>query len=393
MNQDFASHNLGRLVPADEGFTHQVVETFGSVASSDPGWTEKVWMTVHRRDGSLQACFGLGKYVNRGVYDTAGGVSRGTDQWTVRASRTLSTDANGTSAGPLRYEVVEPLKSVRAVLEPNEHAAISFDLTWQGVIPPSLEVPWPERSPDGYRVTHDALRYHQVGVAEGWIEVEGERTEITPDDSFSVRDHSWGIRPDVGVPIPGLARGARAHRVLVTWAPMLLFRPDGSAYSLFVFIQRREGEGFRELRDQAEEMSPDGTSARFAGVTQKLEFRDDNRRLTGGTMTLLGRALDGTMRPLTVTPVSDTGFALGTGGYFGWNGRMLGQWAGPLVVDGERLTGLDSPEMARQVHQLRDVLCRVEDPDGGGSGYANVETLAVGAWPELGLTAENGMWV
>jgi hypothetical protein len=94
-----------------------------------------------------------------------------------------------------------------------------------------------------------------------------------------------------------------------------------------------------------------------------------------------------------VTPVSDTGFALGTAGYFGWNGRMLGQWAGPLVVDGEQLSGLDTPEMAKQVHQLRDVLCRVDDPVGDGTGYANVETMAVGAWPALGLTAENGMWV
>jgi hypothetical protein len=367
------------------------VATFGSVASSDPGWTEKVWTTVHLRDGSLQACFGLGKYVNRGVYDTAGGVSRGTEQWTVRASRTLSHDPNGSSAGPLRYEVVEPLKSVRAVLEPSGHAAISFDLTWHGAAPPSLEVSWPERSPDGYRVTHDALRYHQMGMAQGWIEVDGERTLVTPETSFSVRDHSWGIRPDVGVPTPGLPRGPRPHRALVTWAPMLLFRPDGSAYSLFAFLQRREGPGFLEVRSQGEEVLADGTSTNYVAATQDLTFNDSNRRLTGGTITLLDES--GAQRPLTITPVSDTGFALGTAGYFGWNGRMLGQWAGALVVDGEHLTGLDSPEMAKQVHQLRDVLCRVEDPVGGGSGYANVETMAVGEWPDLGLTAENGMWV
>ncbi|HWC34455.1 MAG TPA: hypothetical protein VG650_06460 [Mycobacteriales bacterium] len=382
--------NTGPLVPADEMFTHQTVSTFASVATSDPGWTEKVWSTVHLRDGSLQACFGLGKYTNRGVYDTAGGVSRGTDQWTVRASRTLSSDPNGTAAGPLRYEIVEPLQSVRAVLDPSEHAAISFDLTWNGSVPPSLEIPWPERSPDGYRVTHDALRYHQMGTAQGWIEVDGVRTEVTPENSFSVRDHSWGIRPDVGAPTPGLPRGPRAHRALVTWAPMLLHRVDGTPYSLFAFLQRREGDGFEEVRSQAEEMLPDGTSTRYLAAKQDLSFRDDNRRLTGGTITLL--ADDGT-RPLTVTPVSDTGFALGTGGYFGWNGRMLGQWAGPLVVDGEHLTGLDSPEMAKTVHQLRDVLCRVEDPVGGGTGFANVETMAVGEWPDLGLTAENGRWV
>ena len=146
-----------------------------------------------------------------------------------------------------------------------------------------------------------------------------------------------------------------------------------------------------EIRSQGEEVLADGTSTRYVAATQDLRFQDDNRRLLGGTITLLDEA--GTQRPLTITPVSDTGFALGTGGYFGWNGRMLGQWAGALVVDGEHLTDLASPEMARQVHQLRDVLCRVEDPIGGGSGYANVETMAVGEWPDLGLTMENEMWV
>jgi hypothetical protein len=164
-------------------------------------------------------------------------------------------------------------------------------------------------------------------------------------------------------------------------------RADGTPYSLFAFLQRREGDGFEEVRSQGEEVLRDGTSTRYVAAKQELTFRDDNRRLTGGTITLL--ASDGSTRPLTVTPVSDTGFALGTGGYFGWNGRMLGQWAGALVVDGEHLTGLDTPEMARHVHQLRDVLCRVDDPVGGGTGYANVETLAVGEWPGLGLTAGN----
>jgi hypothetical protein len=172
---------------------------------------------------------------------------------------------------------------------------------------------------------------------------------------------------------------------------MLLHRSDGTPYTLFAFLQRRVGDGFEEARSQGEEVLPDGTSTRYVAAKQELSFRDDNRRLLGGTITLLDSG--GSTRPITVTPVSDTGFALGTGGYFGWNGRMLGQWAGPLVVDGEHLSGVDSPEMARQVHQLRDVLCRVEDPVGGGSGYANVETMAVGEWPDLGLTAANGMWV
>jgi hypothetical protein len=41
------------------------------------------------------------------------------------------------------------------------------------------------------------------------------------------------------------------------------------------------------------------------------------------------------------------------------------------------------------LHQLRDLLVRVEDPVGGGTGLGNAETFALGAFPERGLTAEN----
>ena len=57
-------------------------------------------------------------------------------------------------------------------------------------------------------------------------------------------------------------------------------------------------------------------------------------------------------------------------------------------MDGEHISGVDKPEMAKQVHQLRDLLVHVEDPVGGGKGLGNIETMAVGAFPELGLTEE-----
>ena len=380
------SSSHGPLVPADETLTHQIVDTFATVGQSDPSWTEKVWAIAHARDGSLQVVFGIGKYTNRGVFDGAGGVARGTEQWTVRGSRRLAADPGGTAVGPLRYEIIEPLQAVRCVLEANEHAAIAFDVTWRGLFAPSTEEPWPERSPDGYRVNHDLLRYHQVGTAEGWVEVEGERTVIEPDQWISIRDHSWGLRPGVGLPIPGLPRGQRQHQYLMTWFPMLMERPDGSRYSLFIFHEHRIGDGFESVRSQAEEQLADGTSRRFTSVIQDIGFDDLNRRMTGGTMTLCQP--DGSTRPLHITPVGPTGFHLGTGGYFGWKGRMLGQWAGELVVDGEHITGVDEPEMAHQVHQLRDLLVRVEDPVGGGTGLGNMETMAIGAFSELGLTAE-----
>jgi hypothetical protein len=53
------------------------------------------------------------------------------------------------------------------------------------------------------------------------------------------------------------------------------------------------------------------------------------------------------------------------------------------------VTDSDHPKNARELHQLRDLLVRVEDPVGGGSGVGNAETFALGAFPERGLTPEN----
>ena len=126
-------------------------------------------------------------------------------------------------------------------------------------------------------------------------------------------------------------------------------------------------DGFLEIRCQAEQQNDDGSAHRFASVEQDLHFQDDNRRFRHGTVTLIDT--DGAKRPLTITAAGPTGFHLGTAGYYGWNDWVYGQWVGE--------------------EKLRDLLVRVEDPVGGGTGLGNAETFALGAFPERGLTAEN----
>ena len=70
---------------------------------------------------------------------------------------------------------------------------------------------------------------------------------------------------------------------------------------------------------------------------------------------------------------------------------MYGQWVGDERVEGNHITDADKPENARQLHQLRDLLVRVDHPIGGGSGLGNAETFALGAFPERGLTEENSL--
>jgi len=201
---------LGPLVPADETLNHQITDTFATVAQTDRAWTEKVWAMAAASDGSVQLAFGLGKYANRNVLDGCAGVSRGTEQWTVRASRGLASDPETLSVGPIRYEVLEPFRRVRFALEPNDVSPIAFEWVLDGVVPPFLEEREQHRSRDGARLDADIVRYHQSGTASGWVEVNGRRTKL--DSSWvSTRDHSWGVRYGVGTPIGDVAPASVPH--------------------------------------------------------------------------------------------------------------------------------------------------------------------------------------
>ena len=164
--------DIGRLLGADEGLNHQIVDTFATLSQADMAWTEKIWASLARIDGSLQVDFGLGKYQNRGIIDGFGGVSRGRQQWTVRGSRVLHSAPEEMAVGPIHMEVVEPLKQMRFLLEPNDVQPISFDIVLTGVTPPFFEDRNFTRNKRTGRVDVDVIRYHQGGWASGTIKVE-----------------------------------------------------------------------------------------------------------------------------------------------------------------------------------------------------------------------------
>lgn len=378
--------SIGPLVAADESFDHQIVETHASVLHSDYSWTEKVCGMACARDGSLSINFGFGKYVNRNVVDGYGGASRGVEQWTVRASRALSADPDRIDVGPLRYAIVEPLRQVRVTLEPNDVQPLAFELLLEGVVPCVVEEREDRRTLTGYRRSADQIRYHQTGVARGWVELQGRRREVTPETWIMTRDHSWGLRPAVGAPLADLQpdpMDAQPPRVLAVWNPLLFTRADGSAYAFHQYYLLYAGEGWRHEKVQGGFEFPDGRREPVQRIEPRLRFDARNKRLLGGEF-VLGMA-DGRQRVLSVRPPGGTGFHLGAGLYHGFDGRYHGQWRGPLAVDGEHFADCSTPEAAARLNQFRDCVIEVRDGDTGAVGIGNCQTWVQGCWPELGL--------
>jgi hypothetical protein len=378
--------SIGPLVAADEFFNHQIVETHASVLQADLSWTEKVCGMACLCDGSLSVNFGFGKYVNRNVVDGYGGASRGVEQWTVRASRALASDPDGIDVGPLRYEVLQPLQAVRVVLERNDVQPLAYDLVLRGSVPCALEEREDRRTLTGYRHSADQIRYHQVGTAEGWVELEGRRIEVTPETWVMTRDHSWGLRPAVGAPPADLQpdpMDSHPPRVLAVWNPLHFRAPEGTPFAFFQYYLLYAGEGWRHEKAQGGFEYPDGRREPVQRIEPRLRFDPRNKRLLGGEVGLT--MADGIHRTLVLRVLGDTGFHLGAGLYHGFDGKHHGQWRGPLVVEGEHFADCSAPEAVARLNPFRDCLVEARDSLTGAIGIGNCQTWVQGRWPAFGL--------
>ncbi|MFC7717987.1 hypothetical protein [Nonomuraea recticatena] len=188
------------LSPLDDLPIHQAPEVMRHVATSDRNFYDRYYFNCHPGSDELMLIVGMGQYPNLGVTDAFAVVRHAHVHRVVRASRELGLDRMDTGVGPFRIEVLEGLKRLRVVLEPNEHG-LSFDLTWTGAIPATLEprhfVRWQER------VIFDSVRMAQTGNWSGSIVLDSRTIPV--DTWMGTRDRSWGIRP-VGEPEPPASR-------------------------------------------------------------------------------------------------------------------------------------------------------------------------------------------
>ena len=382
-----AIHDIGALRGADETLNHQIVDTFATVGESDYAWTEKLWVSIARADGSVQLDFGLGKYHNRGIIDGFGGVSRGREQWTVRGSRELRTAPEETAVGPIVYEVVEPLRRIRVRLEPNDVQPISFDVVLSGVMPPFFEERNLVRNRRSNRVDVNVIRYHQGGWATGTITVGDETYELADEGAFGFRDHSWGVRQAVGVApgdLIGSSRkkedGAAIPRGMMKWTPSFFRRLDGSFYEAAIHTT-----GGVWNRTSAYINEPDGHQAVVRSAEPHMRYDPHTRFIRGGELHLVMDS--GETRLIEVEALGESGFFLKTAGYGSWKGHIHGSWMGSLQLDGEHIADCWDEEHLALLGQLRDTPIRVREGD--ATGYGIMESIIGGEWPEYGLTAES----
>jgi hypothetical protein len=180
------------LSPFDDYPIHPSADPIAHPATGDPNHYDRYWFNGHQKDGAFYFGAAMGHYPVRGVVDAAFSLVRDGVEHSVFASGAMPLDRS-TAIGPIRVEVLEPIRTIRYVVEPNEHG-IECDLTFRARTV-AVEEPRQRRvSPVGI-LTMDHTRLTQWGTWEGYISVDGVDMRIDPRDVPGTRDRSWGMRP------------------------------------------------------------------------------------------------------------------------------------------------------------------------------------------------------
>jgi hypothetical protein len=361
------------LTRYDEMLCHQIVSTFDHPETSAREWTERIWVSAHDTSGDLHMVAGFGYYPNRNVIDAFGLVAiEGRTFHAVRASRELRPAIDEVSVGPFSYEIVEPLRKVRCSLDDNEYG-LSYDLTFEGTMPPVEESPQFTRSRG--RLTENIIRYLQVGRAGGLLRAGGKEYAVDREWFLAERDRSWGIRRETGIPEIGVQMPEFPVQFLFNLAVMQ-FDKWGCSYQL----REDLGTGYRYFSGRV--VYPYGDPAGgldLTGLEHDFEFEPGSRRLKSGRLVL--SAIDGSRREVTMRALSRV--FLKCGGYIGgFRGFNHGLWLDSSFIDGFTLDMTDT-DIVNEASLLDDVMC--EFRCGDEVGYGIVELVIPMSYPKYGF--------
>ncbi len=370
------------LGPLDDTLWHQLPTTFDHVGTSDPRFFDRYWFAVTEPGGLATLQFTLGVYNNMDVVDGGFVVVHDGTQRNVRVSRALRPRFEP-ACGPLRVEVIEPLHKFRLVAAPGDHA-VHGELEWTGVLAPEEERPHFSRVRG--RVSEEYQRFNQIGECSGWLDFGGER--ITVDRWWGCRDHSWGVRPSMGIPEPVTAAPPAPGTAGFLFA-FLFFSTDTVAGHVQI-AERGDERAYLTglLRDRR---APDGPDLHVVDAALSVEMIDGTRRFH--TVIIDAVLADGErigLRADALGPsLAMTG--LGYSGGYG-DGRGLGVWRGVDhletdvwdVRDPEAVVHEDGT-VSRPAHRIQPVHVTATGGGRDGQGTGSMTMIATGRLPRHGL--------
>lgn len=353
------------LSKGDDYPLHQTPEPV-AYAGTDRNFYDRYFFNGYAPDGSGFFAAALGIYPHLNVADAHFSAIRDGVQYNLHASRELGMERMDLAVGPIRIEIVEPLQTLRLIVNGEGLAA---DLTFSGRAFPIEEPRFIHRI--GPRTFMDYTRLTQNGRYSGWIEIDGERRTVA-DGTTGTRDRSWGVRP-VGT------RDEQPHGSGVVPGFFWQWTPINFADRSVFFHVNADAKG--NVWNSRAVLAPDG-----AGASEHVETEGEmSAGLLSGTRwpeagTLVFDRPDGTE---TLRFEALGRFQMRGIGYTSrkWN---HGLYHAPLAVEREDF-GLAQCDPGSVENFHVQIPCRVIS-DRHGTGTGVFEQLILGPYAPMGLT-------
>jgi hypothetical protein len=358
------------ISPFDDYPIHQTSDPIAQPGSSDRNYYDRYWFNGFDRDGAFVFEVAFGQYPNRFVQDAHFTAVVGGVQHSFHGSQRAPVDRAETVVGPLRIEVVRPLRIVRVVLERNA-TGLECDLTFRARTAPTLEPKSLLR--EGVRLLLETTRFTQFGTWTGGFTVGGRHVALASAGVPGTRDRSWGVRP-VGEPAGGAPAAGQERGVYWVWAPVHF----DDVCTHFGTFEDRDGRPTQlgaaiVPAYAAPEAVPSGEEPghrEMATARHRIEWERGTRRPHRTRLELVER--DGAQHVITLEPITRCQL-LGLGYHHP-------EW-GHGVWKGEEATGAESWTLAaldpldfRHIHL--HTICRARMGDRVGVG--TLETLVFG---------------
>ena len=262
------------LTKADDYPIHQTADPI-AYAGTDRNFYDRYFFNGYSIDGEIFFASALGVYPHLNIMDAAFAIRIGDMQYNLHASRHLNMERMDTQVGPIRVEVVEPLKRLRVIVDDKDHG-ISADILFEGRTPPVEEPRAIRRS--GPRTTSDFTRLTQLGRYTGWVRAGGREIQLNDRQVEGVRDRSWGVRP-IGARDPQSMVPPEEPQFHWLWVPAQL---EDRA---FLFFLNEDGRGEAWNLGMAV-LHDDGRVEHLEGASMDISYMPATRWPSRGVITV-----------------------------------------------------------------------------------------------------------
>lgn len=240
------------LSPLDDHLIHQTPDPVRVAYTTDPRFFERHWNVFHDQKGELLIATGGSFYPNLDTAEAFAIVTHKGVQRSVRAFRRIGANRGNIHVGPIQPTIVSGMREWRHILGPNDHG-IRYDLTWQDTHRQVYRAAYgalESGNPAGGQ-RHVTAGFESFGKVGGWVEIDGERIELSASDGRGTRDRHWGIGRGVGgprfqadgqPPRAGWIGGVWiAFRDFAIWGPVVLypFGDERRRYGKVTKVDRR----------------------------------------------------------------------------------------------------------------------------------------------------------